>query len=178
MPLTTSNRAVSSHLFLFRDGGAFTVPSAGTAGREAKPGAADTGWIEWGYVKNLSVEKAGDVSEIFKGAPGRRVRHNVLRYNQAIDLSFQLEDLRAECFEMAFGTGALTAASTQFNPLEGAEKKFWLKLQQYDQTNTLINTVDVYIDLDIDGALEFGDGVVTASFKAMGLHSTLNTGTL
>ena len=71
-----------------------------------------------------------------------------------------------------------TSASTQYNPLEGATKKGWLKLQQYNQTDAQVNTMDVYVQIKVSGEISFADNLVTAQFEARVLHSILNTGTL
>jgi hypothetical protein len=51
-------------------------------------------------------------------------------------------------------------------------------MQQYNQTDAIVNTVDVYVQIKVSGEITFGDNVVTAQFEARVLHSTLNTGTL
>jgi hypothetical protein len=80
--------------------------------------------------------------------------------------------------EHLLGTLNLGSASTQYNPLEGVTKRGWLKIQQYDQSDTLINTVDVYVYLTIERDTEFGEKEVEIEYSADVLHSTLNTGTL
>lgn len=178
MPLASDNRVISTHLSFFREGVAFTSPSSGTCGREAKPGASDTGWISLGNPPEFAVTHDKTEIEIMKGVPGRRVRHNMIHTEAKLDLTFTIEEMRAEMVELLFGSLALTAASTQYNPLEGAEKKGWLKVQKYDQTNTLVNTVDVFVILSIDGEVSFTNQLATFPVSAKVLHSTLNTGTL
>lgn len=178
MPLASDNRVISTHISLFWEGVAFTSPSSGTCGREAKPGAADTGWIALGNPSEFSVTHDKTEIVIMKGVPGRRVRHNIIHTEQMLDLSFTVEEMRAEMVELLFGSLTLNSSSTQFNPLEGREKKGWLKFQQYDQTNTLVNTCDVFVVVSIDGEVAFNNQLATFPVSAKVLHSTLNTGTL
>ena len=178
MALSSRNRVISTHLSFFREGVAYTSPSAGTCAREAKPGAADLGWISLGNPPEFSVTKDKTEIEIMKGIPGRRVRYDMIHTEEKLDLSFTIEEVRAEMVELLFGSLALTSSSTQFNPLEGSEKRAWLKVQQYDQSNTLINTVDLWVILSIDGEVASNNQLATFPVMAKTLHSTLNTGTL
>ncbi len=56
--------------------------------------------------------------------------------------------------------------------------KGWLKIQQYNRANVLINTMDVWIDLSIEGEIDFGENPVDLDTTAKVLWSSLNTGTL
>lgn len=175
---TIKSRIATAHIFIIRDGASITSPSSGTASRTLAPDASEATWVEWGPTEMFSIEKIGETIETFAGAPGRRVRYDTLRTNQGIDLSFEMKSLRPEAFELALGTLALTTSSTQHNPLEGAEKKVWLRAQLYDESNALLDVLQMYGDLDIDGALEFGPSVTSPKFKFRGLHSIYNTGSL
>lgn len=178
MALSSGNRVLSTHLSFFREGVAYTSPSSGTCAREAKPGASDTGWISLGNVPEFGATHDKSEIEIMKAVPGRRVRYDMIHTDQKLDLSFTIEEVRAEMVELLFGSLALTSASTQYNPLEGTEKRGWLKVQQYDQSNTLINTVDLWVILSIDGEVTANNQLATFPVSAKVLHSTLNTGTL
>ena len=175
---TIKSRIATAHVFIIRDGASITSPSSGTASRTLAPDASESTWIEWGETEMFSIEKIGETIETFAGAPGRRVRYDVLRTNQGVDLSFEMKRLRPEAFELVTGSLALTTSSTQFNPLEGAEKKVWLRAQLYDQDNALLGVLQVYGDLDYDGAMEIGPSIISPKFKLRGLHSIYNTGTL
>ena len=178
MGLATAPKIIGNRCWFFRDGTAFTVPSAGTASRTSKPGAADTGWIDLGIVRELSVDHQREEIEIFAPTPGIKRLYDVLEAKRQLNITFTTEDFSAFAFELLFGSLALTAASTQFNPLEGAVKKGWLKFQQYDQADAQVSTVDVFTYIKIGGELNFGDGLVAPQFSCRTLHSTLNTGAL
>jgi len=165
---TIKSRIATAHIFIIRDGASITSPSSGTASRTLAPDASESTWLEWGPTEMFSIEKIGETIETFAGAAGRRVRYDVLRTNQGIDIAF----------EMVLGTLALTTSSTQHNPLEGAEKKVWLRAQLYDNDNALLDTIQMYGDLDYDGAMEVGPSIISPKFKFRGIHSIYNTGAL
>lgn len=176
--MNTAPIVAGNHLFFFAEGVAYTSPSSGTCARESKPGASDTGWINLGSVSDLSIELTSDDKEVYKATPGVRRLYDVIQTKRAVVVKATLEELGPTAFELAFGTSRLTSASTQYNPLEGSVKKGWLKVQQYDQTDTIFNTVDLFVHLKAGGGTSFGDDIVKVAIEARTLHSTLNTGTL
>lgn len=177
--MTTSSVVLGGHVFAFRSGTAFTVPSSGTASATAKPGGADTGWIDLGIVESITVEATGDEKEIFAPSPGRLRLVDVLRVKDKLKFTFELSQMSPLVWQLIFRTLNLSAgAGVQYNPLEGAEVKAWLKIEQYDQTDAAWNTVDVFCYLNISGGTKFGDDVVKPTVEATVLHSTLNTGSL
>lgn len=176
--MNAAPRIIGNHAFFFRDGAAFTVPSAGTASRTAKPGAADTSWIDLGILRDASIQHARNEVDIFAPSPGAMRLFDVLETKRQLSVNITAEEMSPLAFELLFGTLALTTASTQYNPLEGASKKGWLKIQQYDQADALFNTVDLYVHLKVSGDVAFGDSVVAVTFEGRVLHSTLNTGSL
>jgi hypothetical protein len=178
MALASGNRTLAAHIAIFFEGVAYTSPSSGTCARESKPGASDTGWIKIGAVTDFAVTHDKTEIEIMKPVPGRRVRWDMIHTDQKLDLAFTVDEVRAEMVELLFGSLALNASSTQFNPLEGAEKRCWLKVQWYDNTNTLVNTVDFWVIISIDGEVTANNQLHTFPVAAKVLHSTLNTGTI
>lgn len=176
--MNTSARTIGSHAFFFPEGNSFTVPSSGTSGTAAKPGAADTGWIGLGVIGSSSISKSGDVKELWAPLPGTLRLKDVIEVKPDISFKFTVRELSALAVQVLFRTLNLTSASTQFNPLEGKTLKGWLKLQQYDQNEALVMTVDVFVHLTCDGEVTFGEDIVDFPFSARVLHSTLNTGSL
>jgi hypothetical protein len=178
MPLTTGSFIIGSHANFFRDGDSFTVPSSGTASRSAKPGSADTGWIDVGIVQDVGITHDMDEREVYAPTPGKLRLHDVIATKDRLSLKLTLNEMSPLAFELLFGTLALTSASTQYNPLEGLTKKGWLKVQQYNQSDAAFNVLDVYCHLKVDGEVRFDDNIVNVSLMARVLHSTLNTGTI
>lgn len=172
------SRIVGNHVYFFREGDAYTVPTAGTAGRDAKPGITDTAWIDLGVVNNLSFEPSSEVRELFAPSPGQLRLYDVLETKRKLGIKFQLDELSPHTMELAFGTLPLNDDDDQYNPLEGPTKRGWLHVEQYDDQDELLNTVEVWCHIKVAGSVEFGDQVVSPQIEVNTLHSTLNTGTL
>lgn len=178
MALTQASYVVGNHGFFFRDGDAYTVPSSGTASRTAKPGATDPQWVNFGPLELLEVEQTQEEREIYAPTPGKIVLYDVIETKRIVAVEFVAVELSPVALELLYGTLKLTGSSTQYNPLEGVTKKGWLKIQQYSQADVLLNTVDLFVHLKVNGKVAFGDDTAKVSFSARSLHSTLNTGTL
>jgi hypothetical protein len=176
--MITAPRIIGNHVHYFRDGDPFTVPANGLAGRNAKPAAADPAWIDFGLINNLEVDHERTEVEIYAPTPGQLRLYDVLETKRKLTIKFECDELSALAFELAFGTAALTALTANYNPLAGAVKKGWIKVQQYDQYDALVNTVDAYVHIKSTGGLKFDDNNVKAQIEALVLHSALNEGTL
>jgi hypothetical protein len=172
---------IGAHVFLFPEGTSFTIPSAGTAGRAAKPGSADTGWIDAG-VSDWSIAPQNKIDDFMAPAPGARVLYDKITKSKGLKLKGKLMEMSNLTYRLLLSTGALPTSPTaggQYNPLEGDPVvRCWLQLQQYNQANTLINTLDVFVALTLPGDVEFGENPVDVTVEADVLFSTLNTGTL
>jgi len=178
MALTTGARIIGNHVWFFREGDSYTVPAPGTCGRESKPGADDTGWIDVGLVSDLKVQPQREVHERWIPSPGQKRLYEVLESKKRIKVTFTVDDLSPFAIENLFGTLALNEQSEQYNPLEGSVKNGWLKIQQYDHNDQLVNVVDLWVHLTINAETDFGDAPVSFTFEADVLHSSLNTGSL
>lgn len=176
--MQTGSYLIGNHAYFVRDGTSFTLPSAGTASRTAKPGANDTSWIDLGIIRSTSIQHSRDTIDVFAPTPGVKRLWDRHETKRVLAVTITMEEMSPLAWELLMGTLNLTTASTQYNPLEGATKKGWVKLVQYKQDDTPFNTTDIWAHLAIDGDTEFGDSVVSPVFKATVLHSTLNTGTL
>jgi len=176
--MDTLPRIIGSHAFFIREGAAFTSPSAGTVSKTSKPDENETTWIDLGTIESASIEHSSDEKEVWKPSPGQLRLDDVLENKRALSFDVTVNEVSPFAFQLLFGTDDLTSASTQYNPLEGTTVKGWMKMQQYDHEDNIWNTVDVYVHLKINGAVEFGEDVVKFPIRARVLHSTLNTGTL
>lgn len=173
---------VGTHAFFFREGVAFTVPTNGTAGRAAKPGSADTGWLDMG-VSDWTAAPQNKTVDFMAPAPGARVLSDKIVTAKGLKLKGKMMELTNVLWKLLLATGHTplsdSGAGAQYNPLEGDPViRGWLQLQQYDQYNTLLNTMDVYVALTVPGDVEFGENPVDVNVEADVLFSTLNTGTL
>jgi hypothetical protein len=178
--MNKARTVIGAHGFLFPEGVAFTSPTAGTAGRAAKPGNADAGWFDVG-VSDWTFQPTSTIEDFFAPAPGIRVLWDKITTKKGLKLKGKLMEMSNVTWQMLLGTLALplTGAAGQYNPLEGDPVlRAWLQLQQYNQANTLINTMDVFVAMNIPGDVQFGDKPVDVDVEADVLFSTLNTGTL
>jgi hypothetical protein len=158
--------------------GFFTPELSPTSLRTVKPAANDASWVDLGILSEVTVQHEREERDIFAPTPGVLRLYDVLETKRQLNINLTAQEMSPKAFELIWGTLALTAASTQYNPLEGSTKRGWLKLQQYGQNDAIFNTVDVWVQMKISGEVSFGENIVAATFEARVLHSTLNTGTL
>lgn len=172
---------IGAHGFFFPDGAAFTVPANGTSSRTAKPGAADPAWFDVG-VSDWKFKPNNKVEEFKAPAPGARVLWDLITVEKGLTLTGKWMEMSNLVYQMLLGTLTLPnspIAGGQYNPLEGDPVvRGWLQLQQYNQANALINTMDVFVGMTIPGDIAFDDKLVDVEVEAKVLFSTLNTGTL
>ncbi len=178
--MNKARTVIGTHAFFFPDGAAFTIPAAGTAGRAAKPGAADPAWFDLG-VSDWTAAPQNKFSDFMAPAPGARVLYDRIATAKGLKLKGKMMEMSNPTFRLLLSTLnlPLTGVGGQYNPLEGDPVlRGWLQLQQYNQANSLINTVDVFVALTVPGDVEFGENPVDVNVEADVLFSTLNTGTL
>jgi hypothetical protein len=179
--MNKARTVIGAHGFFYPEGAAFTVPGAGTTARTAKPGAADPAWFDigvsdWGFAPNNKIE------DFMAPAPGARVLWDRITTAKGLKLKGKWMEMSNLVYQMLLATLTLPNSNTaggQYNPLEGDPVvRGWLQLQQYNQANVLINTLDVYVAMEIPGDIAFDDKAVDVQVEANVLFSTLNTGTL
>lgn len=179
--MNKARTVIGTHAFFFPDGSAFTVPGAGTSGRAAKPGAADPAWFDMG-VSDWTKSPQNKFSDFMAPAPGARTLYDKITTAKGLKLKGKVMEQSNLTWKLLLGLASafpLTGAGGQYNPLEGDPViRGWLQLQQYNQLNALINTVDYFVALTVPGDVEFGENPVDVNVEADVLFSTLNTGTL
>lgn len=178
---TKARTVIGTHSFFFPDGAAFTSPAPGTAGRAAKPGAADAAWLDLG-VADWTFAPQNKTSDFMAPAPGARVLYDKVTTAKGLKLKGKLFEMSNITWKLLLAAAAafpITGAGGQYNPLEGDPViRGWLQVQQYNQLNVLQNTMDVFVALTVPGDVEFGENPVDINVEADVLFSTLNTGTL
>lgn len=177
--MTPDSIIIASHAWFIREGTAFTSPGAGTVAIDDKPDAAETKWIALEDLQNFNYDPQSEDREVYAGTPGQIRLTNVKETKRNLVLTFTVQKLNPFIFEMLTKSGELDGTpAQQYNPLEGKTMRGWLKVQQYDDSDALVNTMDVWSHLKINGGVEMGDDIVRPQFTAKVLHSTLNTGQL
>jgi hypothetical protein len=159
---------------------AFFNPESGTSSRSLKPAANASTWVDLGILSEVTVQHEREERDIFAPTPGVLRLYDVLETKRQLNINLTAQEMSEKAFEILWGTALPTAGTpmTQYNPLEGSVKRGWLKLQQYGQADTNFNTVDVWVAMKISGEVSFGENIVSVTFEARVLHSTLNTGTI
>jgi hypothetical protein len=177
--MNTAPRAIGNYVSFFRDKAAFTVPSAGTVSRTAKPDGADPAWIDFGVVNNLGATPSSNKDEIY--GPTSELE-DVIESKRKVEVKFDAEELQFLSFELAFQTKPLSAAGGNYNSGNGKTVKGWIKIEQYDMNEDEdappINVVDLYCHIQLDGDLKCDDNHVKTGIVATRLRSALNQGTL
>ncbi len=177
--MTPSGIVAENFVRLFRSGSAFTVPSAGTAGQESKPGATDPAWIDIGGIVDLEPEPKFEEKELrVPAVQGGKVLKKVVEVNRELNISFTAKELSFLGIELIFGAQALNSASTTFNPLGGYAKEFWVQILQKTETGILYNTVDVYCYVKAKGGVKHDGGFVDVPIMCRTLNSSLNVGAI
>lgn len=180
--MNTAARILGNHVYFFRDGDAFTLPDAGTAGRNAKPDKTDPEWIDFGVVSKLSVTPESTVDEIYAPSPGTLELYDVLENKRKRTIKFDAEELSFLAFELAFHTKPLATAGGVYAPGAGKSVKGWLRIEQFDETaedeTNPLNVVETFVFLKLDGDLTCDENHVKTAIQAMSLRSALNAGTL
>jgi hypothetical protein len=159
---------------------AFFNPESATSSRALKPAANANTWVDLGILSEVTVQHEREERDIFAPTPGVLRLYDVLETKRQLNINLTAQEMSEKAFEILWGTALPVAGTpmTQYNPLEGSVKRGWLKLQQYGQSDTNFNTVDVWVAMKISGEVSFGENLVSVTFEARVLHSTLNTGTL
>ena len=154
----------------------FARYNSSTSNKAAKPSFSSSHLV--GTLDRLAVTIEHVRREIRKPSPGSMRRVDILALGQVSDATGTLRDFGALALELMYGTGQLTAGSSEvYNPdAAPAEVKGWMHFQQYDQTETLRNTVDRWCSIRLpryEHAIQEIELPVEISF----IDSTLNVGT-
>lgn len=170
--------AVGSHVRWMPDGTSFTSPAPGTSAREEKPDASETEWLDLGYISAMELDPQQEEKEVYAASPGQLRLVDVVELKRGLNMTFTLEEVGAFIMQLAFKTLKLTdgAGAQQYNPTEGATVKGWMKVEQYDQADASWNTVDLYVYVRLNSALNLADDTVRPQLFCRLLQSTLNSG--
>lgn len=156
-----------------------TITQSGLVSKTCRPGPSDTGWTSMGIVESSSDASEETPIEVWRPSPGVLVLDDEITNRVKLGVKFTTSEFGLITCEMLYRTLKLTSTtSQQFNPLEAASKKGWLKVQRYDQDNVLRMVIDLWVKLAVEGDVTMGGDLTKANFVAKVLHSTLNTGLL
>lgn len=178
MSLVLGVYALGKHAHVFREGDAFTVPSADTCSVSSKPGATDPAFIDVGAIESWehNVEGGGE-QEVWAPSPGRLQLLDVLETKAKMTVKFTTGQMSPFAVEAFYRTSQkLDETSTQFNPLTARPRKVWFHTELYDQDDVLQMTLDLWGRIKVTGGMKSSDGaIVKPEFELLVLYSALNT---
>lgn len=191
MSLSTRTLVIGSHAWFALSGATLSdsanvikpsgdATSYTTVAKTAKPSATDTAWVKLGVISSVVVDPGNQTPiEIREPSPGRLLRASVLRVGPLPKLTVTCKEVQPLALQALFRTLALTGSSSQFNPGELTKEIMgWLKLQQYDHTDTGVVNLDWWTELSVD-AMTFDPTKETdVTFQLLPCASPLNTGGL
>ena len=179
--MNTKRIVIGSKSSFFLEGVAFTVPGAGVASATAKPGITDTGWIDAGPIK-WAKSPTSKTEEYMSPQPGKYVAEDEIVLSVGLKLKGKIEKQSNLAYQLALATAQMPVPGTAggvFNPLAGSPVvRAWLHVQEYDQNNTLVNTVDYWVALKASGDTNNDDKAAETPIEATVLYSTQAVGTL
>jgi hypothetical protein len=171
--------SIAVHARFFRAGDSFTVPSNGTASATAKPGSADTGWLDLGVIETWEISHTDeDEKVIWAPSPGRLLKRDVLTTKQGLQIKLTANELTPQALEHFFRTSEnLSTSSASFTPLGKVPRKGWLELTSYNQEDAGIINLTLWVRIKVTGGVKGGNGeLIMPEFTADVLYSALNSG--
>ena len=167
-----------SHILVARQGDAFTVPSAGTVGVNAKPDPTDTSFIDVGTVESGEFTTSETIHKLFGPSPGRLVKIDSKETMQELNGKFTVNTFGPLLVEVFFRTSQKLGGQTvlkQFNPLSAVSRYVWLHAQIYDDFDSLFLTLDLWGKLR-SKTLSLKSEPVKTDLEFESLYSALSTG--
>lgn len=153
-----------------------------TVGRNAKPSAADTTWVQLSGVMKAELQNDnGQAQEVWENIPGVGTElYEQFRTGRKRIIKLTCQRLQPLTVQLLRNSTALGAASGQFNPHSSlGEVNGWLNVAVYDHRGTEIYRLDQWCELVLDGGLTFDPKTKTDPvYTATGLYNELNTETL
>jgi hypothetical protein len=179
--MNTSRKVIGAHIRAIRDGAAITSPSAGTASRILAPDGDETTWVNLG-VADIGIQNIGTTEMLMAPSPGARQPYDEITTSKGLKYTARLKELSNLVMQLLLSTATLPTSPTAggaYVPLAGQPTvKAWIEVKQYDQADTLINTMYAYVSMKFLGELPFGDTPVDVDVEMTMLYSTENSGLL
>lgn len=156
-----------------------TVTMTGTCSSTLRPGPNDAIWNRIGVIEESSISHESNEIEIYGPSPGKNVLFDTIENRHKHMIKFTCQELSPFALEVLMRTENLDSTSSQYNPLEGNEKKGWLKRMIYDQDDELREVLDYWGRIKIVGDVSMGGtDIVKPAFEFLGLRSALNSAKL
>lgn len=168
---------VGSHLWFARNG---VTIGAQTVSETALPVFSSTKaqWLKLGSVEEFEPRKSQNVIE--RRAPitdgGRYETRKKIPLTNKLELAFSIQEFEQINFEMLFAAASVDPGTGAFVP--NSRRDFirgWLHLENYDQDNSKLLDLDVWVELDQE-PFRFGENLNPHALIAEVLGNTLNDG--
>lgn len=180
--MTLKTVVVGSHLLFARSGD--TIDSV-VVSKTAKPdNDPATNWINFGCVEDASFDRNFERETIYCPSPGSYQKEDIITTQKEMQMELTMRKHSAAFFEMLMGNdGAIPDASGSgtpaYTPMSGdGYLRGWFKLQQYDQDEALIHSVDAWGLGSIEGAQNLGKSTNAWTLTVEILNSSLNSAAL
>ncbi|MBN2069105.1 MAG: hypothetical protein JW739_05660 [Opitutales bacterium] len=173
-------RSLVTHCYLCPEGAAFTSPEAGTSGVAARPDdAEETAWGYMGPLEDFSVTPKRTTEEIWAAAEGTGtvMLYDVLDSKKDLAFSATATQLGPELFGLMFNAGWINKSTETFQPNAGGTTRAWIRFEQYDQEDKLVNTCYLWCHVLVDGETKLVN-TVKAKVNFRKLYSAKSEGKL
>ena len=156
MPLNNRTIILGNHIWFAREGATETIETVEhTVAVDYQPLTASDLYEEMGAVETFGIANKID-SLILKAPPtgrGSYRRRKSIPLSQELTLKAKVQDANQLVFESIFLlAGAITIGTAQ-QPLKQSKPiTGWLKIEQRDQTDTLINTMFLWVEMMVTEA--------------------------
>ncbi len=183
-----SVKLLTIHGFFAPAGLSYTSPESGTVARESVPpvdaeDASDNAiWLDLGIIDDATKEAGytGTI-EVWKGTPGRKQLSDEIGFKPNTLYNLTLAEwsvLQQQLENGAYvAADALSSGNLQYNPHSGDFfARGWLKTQEYDQNDALIDARDCFgiLRMTTPRSRNGESNTAQASFRV--LYSTKNSG--
>jgi hypothetical protein len=146
-------------------------------GRNGSDVAKATDYATVGRCTQFTVEPQIEEREIYSPTPGKLRRIDVVEVKRAVNLTAKIEQGGPYLWELSLATGALSLGAGTYAPNAATgTMRVWVKIVQYDQTDLLRHTLEVWSRLKLSGSAQIGQDLVSYDITAMELYNPLNNG--
>ena len=142
-----------------------------------KPLVESAAWVSLGDDCNgLQVDPTStEAIEVKIIVAGQRHVKDIIEGARDMKLSFTSGSLSRIALEAAFGADITIDADFVLGSAN-VNRKGWLSITGYNHLNAVVFAADIWVNLTLSGALEFGEQLAMPKYAARRLYSTLNSG--
>lgn len=179
---------IGTHFYFLPEG--ITVDTL-TVGSTVKPDHEPaTNWTDYKVTAIEKTDIENDIStvsirtpidDVGSGVPGGVYQaKDELAQQQNIQIILTCAEINQTVWEAIWLATVVQASTGVYTPLAASGlKKGWARLAQYDHANTLVNTVEFWCTLSLNGQVSFSeDDVTRTQLRLKVLQNTLNSGNL